>query len=149
VALPRFRSLLMSLFAATALLLAAVGIYGVTAYSVAQRTQEIGVRIALGATASGVLRLVIGQGGRLASVGIALGLIGAIALTRVLERMLFGVSASDTLTFRRRDAGAGRRRRARKLHPGLACGAGRSGDCAGRDESHSNSRIGSSYGGVW
>jgi putative ABC transport system permease protein len=99
VALPRFRSLLMSVFAAAALLLAAVGIYGVVAYSVAQRTQEIGVRMAVGATASGVLRLVIGQGGRLASVGIAPGLIGAIALTRVLERMLLGISASDTLTF--------------------------------------------------
>jgi putative ABC transport system permease protein len=99
VALPRFRSLLMTLFAATALLLAAVGIYGVIAYSVAQRTQEIGVRMALGASASGVLGMVIGQAGRLAVAGIVLGLIGAFALTRVLERMLFGVSASDTLTF--------------------------------------------------
>jgi putative ABC transport system permease protein len=99
VALPRFRSLLMTLFAATALLLAAVGIYGVVAYSVAQRTQEIGVRMALGASTSGVLRMVIGRGGRLAAAGIVLGLVGASTLTRVLERMLFGVSASDTLTF--------------------------------------------------
>jgi putative ABC transport system permease protein len=99
VALPRFRSLLMTLFAATALLLAAIGIYGVVAYSVAQRTQEIGVRMALGASASAVLRMVIGQGGRLAAMGIALGVIGAIALTRFLEGLLFGVSASDTVTF--------------------------------------------------
>ncbi|MEX2263379.1 MAG: ABC transporter permease [Bryobacteraceae bacterium] len=99
VSLPRFRSLLMTVFAATALLLAAIGIYGVIAYSVAQRTQEIGVRMALGATPAGVLRLVIGQGGRLAFVGIALGLAGAFGLTRVLEKMLFGVSASDTVTF--------------------------------------------------
>lgn len=99
VAMPRFRTLLMTLFAATALLLAAVGIYGVVAYTVAQRTREIGVRMALGATASGVLRMVIGQGGRLVGMGIALGVIGAIALTRFLEGMLFGVSASDTLTF--------------------------------------------------
>ncbi|MGH9632512.1 MAG: ABC transporter permease [Bryobacteraceae bacterium] len=99
VALPRFRSLLMSLFAGTALLLAAVGIYGVVAYSGAQRTQEIGIRMALGATASGVLRLVIGQGRRLASVGIAVGLAGSFALTRVLEKMLFGISSTDTITF--------------------------------------------------
>lgn len=99
VALPRFRSLLMGVFAATALLLAAIGIYGVIAYSVAQRTQEIGVRMALGATAPGVLKLVIGQGGRLASMGIMLGLVGAFALSRVLEKMLFGVTASDRVTF--------------------------------------------------
>jgi ABC-type antimicrobial peptide transport system permease subunit len=99
VALPRFRSLLMTFFAATALLLAAVGIYGVVAYSVAQRTQEIGVRMALGATVSGVLQLVIGQGGRLASVGIAVGLAGSFALTRVLEKMLFGIGSYDALTF--------------------------------------------------
>ena len=99
VSLPRFRSILMTVFAATALLLAAIGIYGVIAYSVAQRTQEIGVRMALGATPTGVLRLVIGQGGRLASAGIVLGLVGALGLSRVLERMLFGVTASDTVTF--------------------------------------------------
>jgi putative ABC transport system permease protein len=99
VSLPRFRSLLMGVFAATALLLAAIGIYGVIAYSVVQRTQEIGVRMALGATRPGVLRLVIGQGGRLASVGIVLGVAGAFGLTRVLKNMLFGVSASDTITF--------------------------------------------------
>ena len=99
VSLQRFRSLLMTVFAVTALLLAAIGIYGVIAYSVAQRRQEIGVRMALGATRSGVIRLVVGQGSRLAIVGIVLGLAGAVGLTRFLEKMLFGVTASDTVTF--------------------------------------------------
>jgi putative ABC transport system permease protein len=99
VTLPRFRSLLMAVFAASALLLAAIGIYGVVAYSVAQRTQEIGVRMALGATSVGVIRMVLAQGGRLAVVGIALGLGGAASLTRFLERMLFGVDPSDAVTF--------------------------------------------------
>jgi putative ABC transport system permease protein len=99
VALPRFRSLLMTVFATTALLLAAIGIYGVIAYSVAQRTQELGVRMALGATRSRVLTLVIGQGSRLAILGIALGLAGAFGLTRILKKMLFGITPSDTVTF--------------------------------------------------
>jgi putative ABC transport system permease protein len=99
VALPRFRSLLMGVFAATALLLAAIGIYGVIAYSVAQRTQEIGVRMALGASPAGVLWLVVAHGGRLTTVGIAVGLAGAFCLTRVLKNMLFGVAASDGVTF--------------------------------------------------
>lgn len=99
VILPRFRALLMAVFAASALLLAAIGIYGVIAYSVAQRTQEIGVRMALGATSVGVVRMILGQGGRLAVVGIALGLGGAAGLTRFLERMLFGVAPSDVMTF--------------------------------------------------
>jgi putative ABC transport system permease protein len=99
VSLPRFRSLLMGIFAAAALMLAAIGIYGVIAYSVAQRTQEIGVRMALGATPPGVLRLVISQAGSLTSVGIALGLIGAFAVIRLLKKMLLGVSASDPVTF--------------------------------------------------
>jgi putative ABC transport system permease protein len=99
VTLPRFRSLLMAVFAASALLLSAIGIYGVIAYSVAQRTQEIGVRIALGATPMGVVRMVLGQGGRLAVVGIALGLGGAAGLTPLLQRMLFGVDPSDPVTF--------------------------------------------------
>ncbi len=99
VSLPRFRSLLMGVFAATALLLAAIGIYGVIAYSVVQRTHEIGVRLALGATPVSVLRLVIGQGGRLALVGILLGVAGAFGLTRVLKSMLFGVTAFDAVAF--------------------------------------------------
>jgi putative ABC transport system permease protein len=89
----------MAIFALAALGLAAVGIYGVLAYSIERRTQEIGVRMALGATPREVLRLVMGQGGRLAFVGIALGLGGAFALTRVLEKMLFGVTPSDTVAF--------------------------------------------------
>ncbi len=99
VSLPRFRSLLMTIFAAASLLLAAIGIYGVISYSVTQRTQEIGVRMALGATFARVLRLVVGQGSRLALLGILLGLGGAFGLTRVLKKMLFGVSATDALTF--------------------------------------------------
>jgi predicted permease len=99
VSLPRFRFVLMTVFAATALLLAAIGIYGLIAWSVTRRIQEIGVRMALGATPPGVLRLVIGQAARLASVGVVLGLVGAFALSRVLERMLFGVTVFDTVTF--------------------------------------------------
>ena len=99
LALPRFRSTLMGIFAASALALAAVGIYGVLAYSVERRTQEIGVRMALGATSMGVVRLVIGQGGRLALVGIALGLAGGAGVTRVLRRMLFGITPFDPVTF--------------------------------------------------
>src|SRR5262249_22480712 len=99
VALPRFRTTAMAMFAILALALAAVGIYGVLAYSVERRTQEIGVRVALGATPARVLRLVIGQGSRLTGIGIVLGLGGAFALTRVLKSMLFGVTPSDTATF--------------------------------------------------
>jgi predicted permease len=99
VTLPRFRSLLMGVFAASALLLSSIGIYGVIAYSVAQRTQEIGVRMALGMTSVAVVRMVLRQGGRLAVVGIALGLGAAAGLTRFLQRMLFGVEPLDAITF--------------------------------------------------
>jgi putative ABC transport system permease protein len=99
VAVPRFRTFLLGVFAVAALLLAAIGIYGVIAYSVARRTQEIGVRIALGATLVGVIRLVLGQGGRLAMVGIALGLAGAAGLSRFLDKMLFGIEPFDAITF--------------------------------------------------
>ena len=99
VSLPRFRTFLMSVFAATALLLAAIGIYGLITYSVAQRKQEIGIRMALGATRSGVVGLVVGQGLRLALVGIALGMAGAVGLTRFLEKMIFGITTSDVITF--------------------------------------------------
>src|SRR5262249_21702595 len=87
VAQPRFRTALLALFAGIALLLAAIGIYGVISYSVAQRTHEIGVRMALGARRGDVVRLVLGQGAALALAGIALGLPGALALTRTLSSM--------------------------------------------------------------
>jgi putative ABC transport system permease protein len=99
VALPRFRSTLMGIFAVAALLLAAVGIYGVLAYSVQQRTQEIGIRMALGANSGSVIRLMIGQGSRLALAGTAIGIGGGLALVRVLEKMLFGVKPADGITF--------------------------------------------------
>jgi putative ABC transport system permease protein len=99
IARPRAISVLLGVFALVALALAAVGVYGVMAYSVRERTQEIGIRMALGATAGSVFRLVIGQALRLVSIGVAVGLAAAAALTRVLERLLFEVDALDPWTF--------------------------------------------------
>jgi putative ABC transport system permease protein len=99
VAPQRFNLLLFGLFAALALVLAAVGIYGVTAYSVAQRTREIGIRMAMGAQRGNVVGLVLGQGARHAALGVLLGLVGAFGLTRLMESLLYGVRPTDSITF--------------------------------------------------
>mgnify|MGYP002631677758 CR=1 FL=1 len=96
---PKFRSLLISIFALVALVLASIGIYGVMAYSVAQRTGEMGIRMALGAQKSDVLIMVLRQGLRLTLAGIIVGLAGSLAVTKVLESYLFGITATDTATF--------------------------------------------------
>jgi putative ABC transport system permease protein len=95
----RLTLVLLGIFSALALILAAIGIYGVMAYTVALRTQEIGIRMALGAQQADVLRLVLGQGARIAFFGVAIGLATAAALARALSSLLFSVSASDPMTF--------------------------------------------------
>ncbi|HWC19363.1 MAG TPA: FtsX-like permease family protein, partial [Terriglobales bacterium] len=95
----RFSMILLAAFAGIALLLASVGIYGVLSYLVGQRTQEIGVRMALGAQRGDVLRLILSDGARLAALGIAIGLVAALALTRLMQSMLFGVKPTDPITF--------------------------------------------------
>jgi putative ABC transport system permease protein len=95
----RFAMVLLGLFAFVALLLAAVGVYGVMSYGVVQRTREIGIRMALGARQQDVLRLVVGDGARMAGLGVAIGLLLAASLARVLRGMLFGVSAFDPLSY--------------------------------------------------
>jgi len=99
VAQPRFRALLVGVFAAVALILASIGLYGVITYSVTQRTNELGVRMALGAQKSDVLGLILGQGTRLAGIGIGIGLVTASGLMRVISKLLFDVQASDPATF--------------------------------------------------
>ena len=99
IAPQRFRTLLVGLFALLALVLAAVGVYGVMAYSVGQRTHEIGVRMALGAQRRDVMKLLVGEGALLAVAGIGLGIAGAFCLTRIFSSLLFGVKPTDPVTF--------------------------------------------------
>ena len=99
VAPRRSNAILLGAFAAVALVLASVGVYGVIAYSVTQRVREIGIRIALGAESGDVIKLIVGRGLALVSVGIVLGLAGALALTRVMSSLLYGVRATDPITF--------------------------------------------------
>src|SRR5207237_1862080 len=99
VAQPRFNTLLLAMFAGLALILTAIGLYGVMSYSVTQRTHEIGIRMALGARQPDVLKMVVRQGMTLTVVGIGAGLIGAYFLTRLMSSLLFSVSATDPITF--------------------------------------------------
>ena len=99
VAAPRFNTTLLSIFACVALVLTIVGLYGVMSYSVAQRTNEIGIRLALGAQGRDVLMMIVKQGSKLILLGLAIGLFGAFAVTRLVESLLFGVTAKDPITF--------------------------------------------------
>jgi predicted permease len=99
IAAQRFTMTLLGIFAGLALVLSAIGIYGVLSYFVGQRTHEVGVRMALGAQRGDVLRLILGQGTKMALIGVGIGLVAAVGLTRLMASMLFGVSATDPLTF--------------------------------------------------
>jgi putative ABC transport system permease protein len=105
VSQPRLRTALLALFSAVALVLSLIGVYGVMAYAVSERTHELGVRIALGASAADIRSLVVGHGARLAAAGIALGFAGAVAASRALQSLLFGVNALDPATFAAAAAG--------------------------------------------
>ena len=96
---PRMGAVLLGIFAALALILASVGIYGVLSHSVTQRVHEVGIRMALGAEKCDVLKMVVGQGLKLAMIGVAIGIAGALALTRFLSSLLYGVAPTDPVTF--------------------------------------------------
>jgi len=96
---PRFYTLLFGLFGATGLLLTVVGIYSVISYTVSHHTREIGIRMALGAKGTDVLKLILGKGLVLTLIGIGIGLVGAWGITRVMQSMLFGISTTDWVTF--------------------------------------------------
>jgi ABC-type antimicrobial peptide transport system permease subunit len=95
----RFSMILLSMFATLALLLSSIGIYGVISYVVGQRTREIGIRIALGAQRSTVLWLMLGEGMKMAMIGVAVGIVAAAGLTRLMSQVIYGVSAADPVTF--------------------------------------------------
>jgi putative ABC transport system permease protein len=95
LAQPRFNMLLLGTFAGAAMILAAIGIYGVIAYGVAQRTREIGIRMALGAQRADMLRMILRQSLTIVGIGLGVGLIGALATTRLMRTLLYGVSAND------------------------------------------------------
>ncbi|CAN5705257.1 ABC transporter permease [soil metagenome] len=99
IARPRFNTLLLAIFAGVALVLASVGLYGVMNYSATQRTHEVGIRMALGATRADIMRLVVGNGMLLTLIGIGIGVVASIGLTRVMQSFLFGVGATDAITF--------------------------------------------------
>jgi ABC-type antimicrobial peptide transport system permease subunit len=95
----RFAMIVLASFAGAALLLASLGIYGVISYMVGQRTQELGIRVALGATGRDIMRLVLGHGLKMTLAGVAIGLVAAFGLTRLIRTMLYGVGATDPATF--------------------------------------------------
>jgi putative ABC transport system permease protein len=99
IARPRFNTLLLSIFAGLALVLVSVGLYGVMNYSASQRTHEVGIRMALGATRADIMRLVVGNGMVLTLIGIGIGVAASLGLTRLMQTFLFGVGTTDALTF--------------------------------------------------
>jgi putative ABC transport system permease protein len=99
IATQRLAMILLSVFSALALVLSAIGIYGVISYLTGQRTHEIGIRVALGASSSDVLRMVLGEGMKITLIGVAIGLAAALGMTRLIAKLIYGVGASDPLTF--------------------------------------------------
>jgi len=99
IATQRLAMMLLSVFSLLALVLSAIGIYGVISYLAGQRAKEIGVRMAMGATSADVLRLVLGEGMRLTLVGVGIGVVAALGLTRLITKMIYGVGATDPITF--------------------------------------------------